>query len=527
MERLIDKIKDFYLNPKIKRTNLKESYTQDEVMEYYKCSQDPVYFIEKYVKINSLDEGFIPFKLRGYQKELIEAYHKENKIILLSPRQSGKTITTAAYILWYVFFNPDKTVAILANKAPVAREILARIVAAFETIPFFLQPGCKVLNKGSIELGNNSRIIASATSSTAIRGFSVNYLYLDEFAFVENAESFFKSTFPTISSGKETKIAISSTPNGLNLFYKLFADAEEGKNDFFPFKIEWHQVPGRDDNWKKQQMEILGEHGFRQEYGNEFLGSSNTLVSGKALRELSAPPAFNIDEKTVQVHPPELNKTYVTLVDVAGGNLGDYSAITVIDVTESPYKIALTWKCNSTRPFDLPGVVIPIAKRYNNSYLVIERNSLGAGVVDLCWNEFEYENLAATVTDGKKQVISSGFKKSTSFGVEMSKGVKRIGCSVLKGLVEDKKIVGLTRDQIYELSNFTAKADTFMASSGNHDDLVMNLVLFGWLTTQSYFKELTDSVPDSVPPQYEEPPSFVGLNMDESTDVEDIKWLLS
>jgi hypothetical protein len=269
MANLISQIKDFYLNPKIKRTNLQENYSKEQVEEYLRCSEDPVYFIEKYVRINSLDEGFIPFKLRGYQQDLINVFHKEKRVILLSPRQSGKTISTAAFILWYVFFNPDKTVAILANKAPVAREILARIVAAYETIPFFLQPGAKVLNKGSIELGNNSRIIASATSSTAIRGFSVNFLYLDEFAFVDNAEEFFKSTFPTISSGKDTKIVISSTPNGLNLFYKLYTDAQAKRNEFVPFQIEWHQVPGRDEKWKREQEEILGEPGFRQEYGNE------------------------------------------------------------------------------------------------------------------------------------------------------------------------------------------------------------------------------------------------------------------
>ena len=525
MANLIGQIKDFYLNPKIKRTNLPENYTKEQVEEYLKCSEDPVYFIEKYVKINSLDEGFIPFKLRGYQEDLIKVYHKEKRVILLSPRQSGKTISTAAFILWYVFFNADKTVAILANKAPVAREILARIVAAFETIPFFLQPGCKVLNKGSIELGNSSRIIASATSSTAIRGFSVNFLYLDEFAFVENAEEFFKSTFPTISSGKETKIVISSTPNGLNLFYKLFTDAQTKRNEFFPFQIEWHQVPGRDEKWKKEQEEILGEHGFRQEYGNEFLGSSNTLISATALRELVAPPAFKPDSKSVQVHPPSSDKSYVCTVDVAGGNLGDYSTITVVDITDNKYKVAYTWKCNQTRPYDLPAIIVGICNKYNKAYLVIERNAMGSGVVDLCWNEYEYDNIASTVVDGKQQIISSGFSRSSNFGVEMTKAVKRVGCSVLKGLIEEKKLLDLTEEQIFELSNFIAKNGSFTASSGNNDDLTMNLVMFGWLTTQMYFKELIGISGGSFF-QEEAPPSFVGINGPDENS-EDVKWLLS
>jgi len=527
MANLIGNIKDFYLNPKIKRTNLEENYTKEEIEEYLKCSEDPVYFIEKYVQINSLDEGFIPFKLRGYQERLIRVFHKEKRVILLSPRQSGKTITSAAFILWYVFFNPDKTVAILANKAPIAREILSRIVAAFETIPFFLQPGCKVLNKGSIELGNKSRIIAAATSSTAIRGFSVNLLMLDEFAFVDNAETFFRSTFPTISSGKETKIVISSTPNGLNLFYKLFTDAQAKRNEFYPFQIEWHEVPGRDDKWKREQEEILGEHGFRQEYGNEFLGSSNTLISAASLRELSPYPNFRLDAKSVQVHPPSADKSYVCLVDVAGGNLGDFSTITIVDITESPYKICYTWKCNQTRPMDLPSIIFGICNKYNKAYLVIERNAMGSGVADLCWNDLEYDNLACIVIDGRKQVISSGFSRNYNFGVEMTKWVKKIGCSVLKGLIEEKVLVHLTEEQIFELSNFVAKNGSFSASSGNHDDLTMNLVLFGWLTTQSYFKELRGlggGAPINSEP--EAPPAFIGINMGEDA-AEDLKWLLS
>jgi hypothetical protein len=523
---LIQQIKQFYLNPKIKKTNLQENYTKEQVEEYLKCSQDPVYFIEKYVKINSLDHGFIPFELRGYQDDLIHVFHKERRVILLSPRQSGKTISTAAFILWYVFFNPDKTVAILANKAPVAREILARIVAAFETIPFFLQPGAKVLNKGSIELGNSSRIIASATSSTAIRGFSVNLLYLDEFAFVENAEEFFKSTFPTISSGKETKIIISSTPNGLNLFYKLFTDAQAGKNEFYPFEIEWHQVPGRDDEWKRQQEEILGEHGFRQEYGNEFLGSSNTLIAGTKLRELTSPFPISKDKKYIQNYAPIVGRSYATMVDVAGGNLGDNSTITVIDITESPYKICYTWKCNETRPINLPSIIVPICKRYNNAYLVIEKNAMGRGVCEACWFDHEYENMASTTVAKNSQAISGGFGRSSDYGVDMTKSVKRIGCSVLKGLVEENILVGFTEDQIFELSNFVAKNGTFMASSGNKDDLTMNLVMFAWLTTQSYFKELVGSggVGVSIDDDSDLTPFGVNLNGKED-DPEDTSWL--
>ena len=523
--------KDFYLNPKIKKTNLQETYTKEQIEEYIKCSNDPVYFIEKYVKINSLDEGFINFKLRGYQKNLINTFHKERKVVLLSPRQSGKTISTAAYILHYVFFNPDKTVAILANKAPVAREILARIVAAYETIPFFLQPGAKVLNKGSIELGNNSRIIAAATSSTAIRGFSVNFLYLDEFAFVDSADDFFKSTFPTISSGKETKIVISSTPNGMNLFYKIFTDAEGGRNDFFPFKIDWHEVPGRNDQWKKQQQEILGEHGFKQEYGNEFLGSSDTLISSSILRQLVPASPEAITTKLVQNHLPSENNNYVCLVDVASGSLGDYSTITVIDITEVPYKISYTWRCNETIQTNLPPVIISICEKYNNAFLVIEKNGLGRAVVESCYYDYEYEHMVSSVTNNKMQIMSGGFSQSSQYGVEMTKVVKKIGCTVLKDLIESHKIIDFTGQQITELCNFIFKNNTYCASSGNNDDLVMNLVMFAWLTTQQYFKDIVGAPPQKTTADEQEPVN-IRINdynsaVFDNQDIEDVKWLLS
>lgn len=528
---LIHKNKDYYLNPQIKRTNLSENYTEDEVKEYIRCSQDPEYFIEKYVRINSLDHGFVPFALRGYQKSLIKSFHKNRKVVLLSPRQSGKTITTAAFILWYVFFNPDKTVAILANKAPVAREILARIVAAYETIPFFLQPGAKVLNKGSIELGNNSRIIASATSATAIRGFSVNFLYLDEFGFVENAGEFFKSTFPTISSGEETKIVISSTPNGLNLFHKIFSEAKADLNDFTPFEITWDQVPGRDEKWKKQQLEILGELGFRQEYGNEFLGSANTLISGEKLRELYPRIPIFQDVDTVTNCKPETDHRYVCLVDVSAGKLGDYSTITIIDITQIPYKICLVWKSNQVRPISLSNIIIPICKKYNDAYLVIERNSIGRAVAEDCHYEHEYENLGRTSIINKKQTISAGFSRGSDPGVEVTKTVKRIGCTVLKGLIEEGKIIHLTKDQIFELSNFVSKGDSYSADVGKHDDLVMNLVLFSWLTTQSYFRDMTTSDSGYIRVNDDEDLTPFGavLNGQENMtaeQIDDVRWLL-
>ena len=468
----------------------------------------------------------------GYEDNMFDlTVNDDNHRYYTNGILSHNTITTAAFILWYAFFNPDKTVAILANKAAIAREILNRIVAAYETIPFFLQPGAKVLNKGSLELGNNSRIIASSTSADSIRGYSVNLLFLDEFAFVDNSVEFFKSTFPTISSGEETKIIIASTPNGLNLFYRLFSEAKAKQNDFFPFEISWNQVPGRDIAWAKAQTEILGDLGFRQEYGNEFLGSANTLIMGSKLRELYATVPISSDFNTVINHKPQEGHSYACMVDVAGGSLGDYSSITIIDTTEMPYRVAYTWKCNKTRPYFLAQTVMPVCEKYNNAFLVIERNSIGRAVAEECHFEYGYEYLAKTFVLNKRQILSSGFVKNSDSGVEMTKSVKRLGCAVLKDLIEEDKLIDLTHDQIHELSNFISKADSYSADTGIHDDLVMNLVMFAWMSTQSYFKEMKNANSgminvDDGDTQIEYGQIFRDESPMTQEQVEDMRWLL-
>lgn len=486
-------IKNYYLNPKIKKIELQEEYSPDQIKEYVKCSQDPIYFIENYVEINSLDKGFVKFILRGYQRDLIKSLHENNKTIILSSRQSGKTVTTAAFILWYALFNPDKTIAILANKAPIAREILARIIAGLERVPFFLQPGTKTLNKGSIEFGNDSRIIASATSSDGIRGMSCNFLYLDEFAFVDNDVEFFKSVFPTISSGDSTKIAISSTPHGLNLFHKLFKDAKDGKNDFTPFEISWDMVPGRDENWKISQLEILGEHGFRQEYGNEFLGSSNTLIAGHILQTLTWEEPIRLDETKTILEDPKENHNYVITVDSSRGVGEDYSVAIVIDVTSYPYKIVCTYRDNNIRPILLSNVIVEMAKKYNGAFLLIERNTVGQTVAESCFYDLEYENIFTTSQGKKGQELRNSFGKSFKLGVEMTSQVKRLGSYMLKTLVEENKLINFTDKIIMEFYTFVNKNNTWMAESGKNDDLVMSLVLFSWAVNQPFFKDITNS----------------------------------
>ncbi len=444
---------------------------------------------------------------------------------------SHNTITTASFILWYIFFNPDKNVAILANKAAVAREILARIVASFERIPFFLQPGVKILNKGSVELGNSSRIIASATSSSAIRGFSVSLLYLDEFAFVDNAEEFFRSVIPTISSGETTKVIISSTPNGLNLFHKLWKDAIDGNNDYVPTEITWDQVPGRDESWKNLQIAQLGEHGFRQEFGNEFLGSSNTLISGYKLQSLTWEKPKLDSDSLIILEEPIQNHNYVISVDSSRGVENDYSVAIVIDTTQIPYKIVARFKDNTTRPILLPNIIVDLAKKYNMAFLLIERNTVGQTVAESCYWDLEYENIFTTIPGKSGQELRSSFSKSNKIGVEMTSQVKRLGTSILKTLVEEDKLINYTEDIVNELYSFINKHGSWGGEAGKHDDLVMSLVLFSWATNQSFFKEITNSdlrksFFDSQEEMVEEIYSFAGITTGSEEETADNSWLI-
>lgn len=499
----------YYLNPSIKKVGLNEEYTREQVEEYIRCSNDVSYFTENYVKIVSLDKGLVPFILRPYQKRLVESYANNKNTITLQPRQGGKTVTTAAFMLWFAIFHPDKTIAILANKAKIAREILDRVIKSLENIPFFLQPGVKVLNKGSVEFGNGSRIFADATSEDAIRGFSVNILYLDEFAHVDNAVKFFESVFPTISSGEDSKIIISSTANGLNLYYKLWKDATDGRNDFVPVEVKLSEIPGRNEEWQRKQIEILGERGFRQEYGNEFLGSSNTLISGYKLQELTWEIPIFRDVETCILAEPEEGHTYVSIVDVSKGVSQDYSTITTIDMNEVPYRTVHTYRDNNIPPIKLPEVVLAIAMKYNNSYILCERNAMGQAVVDSLFYDFDYENIFSTAAGGRKgQTLSLGCGGKFILGVEMSTVVKRIGMATLKAMIEGSKIINFTEDQVLELYNFISKNETFMADKGKHDDLVMNLVLFAWALNQPFFKELSNqdisaAFRDTQPDEYD------------------------
>ena len=489
---------DQYLgNMLLKRADVQHNFTKEEVEEYIKCRDDIVYFLENHMRIVHVDEGLIQFSLYPFQKDLIQTISENRNVIVKTGRQVGKSTTTLGWLLHYVLFNQSKTVGILANKAATARELLSRIQIAYQHLPKYLQQGLKEWNKGSLELENGSKIIASSTSSSAIRGFSFSCILLDEFAHVQRhiADEFIRSVYPTISSCKETKVIIVSTPNGFNMFYKYWNDAEAGTNDFKPFKVHWSNVPNRDQGWRKKIESTIGEDAFRQEYEAEFLGSSNTLISYEKLQELSySNPIYRKHE--VDVFSDVISShSYVMTVDVARGQGSDYSAFTVFDITELPHKAVAKYRSNLVAPLVFPNIINIIGKKYNDAYILIELNDIGSQVADVLHHDLEYENLFSTAWYGRHGQQLSGFvggKRDSQFGVRTSKQVKKLGCSNLKALIEDDKLLIPDYDMISELTTFVSTGDTFSAEDGAHDDLAMTLVLFGWLVDQQYFKELSN-----------------------------------
>ena len=488
---------DGYLgNPKLKRVGEEISFTTDQVIEFQKCLSDPVYFIEKYVKIVNVDRGLIPFDMWDFQKDMVREFHNNRFSICKMPRQVGKTTTTVGYMLWCVLFQEDYNIAILANKGQLAQEILSRIQKAYEYLPKWLQQGIIVWNKRNIELENGSKIYAYATSAAGVRGGTYNLVFLDEFAFVPHnmATEFFTSTYPVISSGKTTKVIIVSTPNGLNQFYKMWVDATEGRSTYVPIEVHWSMVPGRDDKWKEETIRNTSEEQFRQEFETEFIGSSATLISGSKLRSLAfRDPIENYDGLSIYEQPIQ-GHFYIATVDPSEGVDLDYSTINIVDVTTTPYKQVAKYRNNKIALMLFPNVIYSIATKYNEAFVLVETNNIGQQVVDILHYDLEYENIYKTEHHNiKGQSISGGFKRSVSFGVKMTKSVKKIGCANLKTLVENNKLLINDFDTIAELNTFARDKDTYKAEEGNNDDLVMGLVSFSWLTAQAFFKDATNT----------------------------------
>ena len=471
-------------NPNVKRDGVQHQFTEEEVKEYVKCGKDPVYFCKTYLKVISLDDGLVPFDLYPYQEQMFKHFNDNRFSIVLACRQSGKSISSVGYLLWYACFHSEKTIAVLANKGAVAREMLARVTLMLENLPFFLQPGCKALNKGSIEFSNNSRIIASATSGSSIRGMSVNLLFLDEFAFVERANEFYTSTYPVISAGKETKVIITSTANGIgNTFHKIWEGAVQKVNEFTPFTVNWYDVPGRDEKWKEQTIANTSQLQFDQEFGNTFFGTGDTLINAETLLSFRAKPPKKVFEggDLLVYEEPTKSREYIMTVDVSKGRGQDYSTFTVIDIGTRPFKQVAVYRNNTISPILFPNIIYKYAKVYNDAYVVIESNDQGTLVCNGLYQDLEYDN-----------VHMESAVKADRIGIEMNRKVKRLGCSAIKDILEEKKLDILDEQTIMEISTFVSKGQSYEASDGNHDDLMMNLVMFGFFVSTQYFSDMTD-----------------------------------
>tara|TARA_R100001443_G_scaffold94677_2_gene101205 strand:- start:1294 stop:2940 length:1647 start_codon:yes stop_codon:yes gene_type:complete len=484
-------------NPNLKKANTAINFTQDQILEFVRCKEDPVYFARKYIQIVSLDEGLVPFEMYDFQQKLVRNFHENRFNICKMPRQTGKSTTVVSYLLHYAVFNDNVNIAILANKASTARDLLGRLQLAYENLPRWLQQGIIAWNKGSLELENGSKISANSTSSSAVRGGSYNVIFLDEFAFIPNhiADDFFASVYPTISSGQKTKVIIVSTPRGMNHFYRMWHDAERGKNEYIPTEVHWSEVPGRDQVWKEQTIANTSEQQFKVEFECEFLGSINTLINPAKLKNL-------VYENPVQknagldIHePPQKDHNYLITVDVARGLGNDYSAFIVFDITNYPYNIVAKYRNNEIKPMLFPSVIEDVAKGYNNAFLLIEVNDIGDQVASILNYDLEYENILMASMRGRNgQVVGTGFSgKKTQLGVRTTAAVKKLGCSNLKTLLEDDKILVKDYEIISELTTFSQKHNSFEAEEGCNDDLAMCLVLFAWLVAQDYFKEMTDN----------------------------------
>ncbi len=525
---------EIYLgNPNLKKANVVQDFTQEQILEFMRCKANPVYFAKKHVKIVTLDHGLMPFEPYDFQEGLINNFHRERFNICKMPRQTGKSTTVISYLLHYLLFNDSVNIGILANKAATARELLGRLQTAYENVPKWMQQGVLSWNRGSLELENGSKILAASTSASAVRGMSFNILFLDEFAFVPNhiADAFFSSVYPTITSGKSTKVIIVSTPHGMNHFYRMWHDAERGKNEYCHTDVHWSEVPGRDEKWRQQTIANTSEQQFKVEFECEFLGSVDTLIAPSKLRTLVYESPKTSSAGLDVYEEPQEKHDYICTVDVARGVVKDYSAFVMIDITTFPHRVVAKYRNNEIKPMLFPNVIYDVARKYNKAFILCEVNDVGDQVAAILNYDLEYENLLMASMRGRAgQVIGQGFSgKKTQLGVKMSKTVKKVGSLNLKTIIESDKLIFNDYEILSELTTFIQKNNSFEAEDGCNDDLAMCLVIYAWLVQCDYFKELTDQ--DVRKRLYEEqknqieqdmaPFGFMNDGMDDESFVDD------
>lgn len=494
-----DKFEDstYLNNPNLRGLNVPNEWSKDQLEEYFRCKNDIIYFVENYVKIISLDEGRVLFKPYDYQKKLLYRFDQYRNNVAVLPRQSGKSTVVAAFILHYILFNNQKTAAFLAHKANTAREILSRVKEAYEGIPKWMQQGVKKFNEGSIELENGSGCLAAATSSGSIRGFSINILFMDEVAHIppNQFQAFFRSVYPTISSGKTTKIIMVSTPNGMNHFYDIVVKAQKNalepkppKNRFRLTTATWKDVPGRDEQWARDEIANTSQEDFDQEQECVFLGASNTLIESVHLNRLMEHTKdvkavdYKFDQRMLIFKKPQEDHLYFATCDPSEGLNQDYSTVSVFDITQFPFEQVATFRCNKTSELLLAPLLSTIGRYYNNAHVLVESNK-GSVVLHSLNYEFEYPNIIST---------SVKTRKKSEFGLQMNKLSKRMGCSRLKEMIEDRKLQINDAVTVQELFTFVAGTNSYEAEEGSHDDMVMSLVIFAYYINSPDYSMIFD-----------------------------------
>ena len=521
---MVNKNTTFHGNPLLKSAREQVALTKEHIEELRKCMNDPVYFAEKYIKIVNIDTGLQNIKLYPYQKRLLKGLHENRQSIILSCRQSGKTTVTCAYILHFILFNEDKEVCLLANKGAQAREIMSRIQLAYTHLPKWLQSGVTSYNKSSIELENGCKLVAAATSSDSVRGRSFACVFIDECAFIQKNvwDKFWVSTFPTISSGKNSKLIIVSTPNGRNHFYDFWKNAQDGKSDMCPMEVNWWDVPGRDEEWRKNILKTMTQEQFNVEYGNSFDASSDTLISPDMFARLER----NIQQpiqatKVMRIYePPQEGHQYIATVDCADVGT-DFSTISVIDITEYPWKQVAVYGDDSISHLSLPQIIVNICTKYNMADVLVESNDIGNTVLYILNYDKEYENIIKTFDKSGKPVIG---QKTTS-------KTKGVGCARFKDMIETEKLIVHDHKTFGELRHFCLSGTSYEAEEGYHDDFIMGLVNLSYYASTPQFKSKYDSnFSDEFQREFDEKimEELMPLPIFSSrlgADSEDISWL--
>lgn len=481
-------------NENLKRARTAQDYTKEQLREFIKCMNDKEYFYREYVKILDVDRGIISYNPYNYQTRLSKSVDENRFVLCKFPRQSGKTTCLAAYIVHCLLFKENFKVLIAAHVSDGAVEVMDRIKFILENLPLWLQSGIISWNVFSVELENGSKVSASATTEKTGRGKSINLLLLDEFAFVSQAiaENFLASTFPTLAKGQTTQLVIISTPNGLNHFNKMWVDANEHNSGFFPVEIKWNDVPGRDEKFREETIKLIGIDRWNQEFDGQFLGSQNTLISPDKLKNIvHINPLEQTSEGLKVYRKPEKDGVYMITVDVSRGKALDYHAFVVFDITAWPIEIVCTFKNNELPPSVYPNVIYRIGTYYNDAYVLVETRDNGEQIAEILFRELEYESMLGTKIGGRKGQKLSIYNVKGK-GLQTSKSTKLIGCSNLKYIIEDEKMIINCHEVIKELANFEKKRASYEAKQGYNDDLVICLVNFAWATTQPFFKNLTE-----------------------------------